>query len=324
MPKILKNQTGSDVTLKDVGQTVPASGNLTISIDRYTDYAESPDTEAKINDATLVMNDGADDLSAADGVDHLKFPEKEMKSKRHLGKKNHIDGLELSFNTVAKIDIAAGHCRDDGNDKWLELSSTKTVDLSTSGTNGLDTGSEAADTWYFAWIIKNPTTKSVDGLISLSATAPTMPSGYTLKRRVGSFRNNASSDILLFLQLCDGRVREYQYYDTIPNLRVLNSGSATTPTSIDISNFIPSTNIAVNFATQFDNIGGADSDFGVVDNPGPIALKRIRRVRYGIVLTEKATDKFWIILNGATAVDYKVSQSSNDFGVIVIGYKEKI
>ena len=48
-----------------------------------------------------------------------------------------------------------------------------TVDITVSGVNGLDTGSEAASTWYYIWVIYNGTT--VAGLLSTSATAPTMP-----------------------------------------------------------------------------------------------------------------------------------------------------
>src|SRR4030095_5740620 len=57
-----------------------------------------------------------------------------------------------------------------------------TVNTATVGANGLDTGVLAATTWYSLWVIWNGTTTS--GLISLSATAPTMPGGYTHKARV--------------------------------------------------------------------------------------------------------------------------------------------
>lgn len=58
--------------------------------------------------------------------------------------------------------------------------------FATAGANGIDVGaanSQAAGQWYSVWVIWNGTT--VAGLLSLSATAPTMPSGYTHKARVG-------------------------------------------------------------------------------------------------------------------------------------------
>jgi len=58
-----------------------------------------------------------------------------------------------------------------------------TVNLDTSGANGLDNGSLAANTGYFLYVIYNgPVTA---GLASTSATAPVMPSGYTYKALVG-------------------------------------------------------------------------------------------------------------------------------------------
>jgi len=61
-----------------------------------------------------------------------------------------------------------------------------TIDIETSGANGLDTGTEAVDTLYYIWLIYNPTTDTIAGLASLSPSSPTMPSGYTYKYLVSS------------------------------------------------------------------------------------------------------------------------------------------
>lgn len=66
-----------------------------------------------------------------------------------------------------------------------------TISSGTSGVNGLDTGTVAASTWYSVWVIYNGTTTA--GLMSLSATAPTLPSGYTYKARVGWVRTSATA-----------------------------------------------------------------------------------------------------------------------------------
>lgn len=66
--------------------------------------------------------------------------------------------------------------------------------LSASGANGLDTGTSAASTWYSVWVIYNPATTTTAGLFSLSSTAPTMPSGYTMKARVGWVRSDATGN----------------------------------------------------------------------------------------------------------------------------------
>lgn len=78
-----------------------------------------------------------------------------------------------------------------------------TVDITTSGAGGLDTGSVAASTWYFHWVIFSPTTNTASCLDSISSTTPTMPSGYTFKARVGANQTDASAN------KCFARVQQY-------------------------------------------------------------------------------------------------------------------
>lgn len=79
------------------------------------------------------------------------------------------------------------------------------IDITSSGVDGLDTGAEAGSTWYYIWVIWNATTSTASGLLSLSATAPTMPAGYTYKALVGSVRNGApggtATDFMRFWQV---------------------------------------------------------------------------------------------------------------------------
>lgn len=113
--------------------------------------------------------------------------------------RGHIDGLTLTYNSTTLLSIAAGQCADSTGARLLSLSAfTKTLQASGSwtagsGNNGLDTGARAASTWYHVFVISDSTGATVDVLFSLSATAPTMPSGYTLFRRVGSFYTTASA-----------------------------------------------------------------------------------------------------------------------------------
>lgn len=96
----------------------------------------------------------------------------------------------------SQIDIDADWViLEDSNSEIFKATTVNlTADIAASGANGLDIGSEAADTWYYLWVIYNGTT--VASLISASSTAPTMPTGYTFKGLVGAVRNNASSNFL--------------------------------------------------------------------------------------------------------------------------------
>ena len=150
-----------------------------------------------------------------------------------------IYGLKLRYNSASQIYIDEGYCRSDDDTENILVSSTITVNITSSGANGLDTGSEASNTWYYVWIIKNTTSGAVAGLLSTSSSSPTLPSGYTKKRRIGSVRNDGSSDLLNFNMIGNGSVREY-VYDPIWNT-VLNNGTATGWTDLDCSYFVPAT-----------------------------------------------------------------------------------
>ena len=106
-----------------------------------------------------------------------------------------FSALSLSATgTGAGVSVTAGEVllRSAGGVPKLASSVSLTVDTSTVGANGLDTGTLAASTWYAVWVIWNGTTTA--GLISLSATSPTMPSGYTHKARVGWIRTDGTAN----------------------------------------------------------------------------------------------------------------------------------
>lgn len=123
-----------------------------------------------------------------------------------------ISGLTLANNdtdAANDIDIAAGTATVTDGASWYVVTTTgltKRLDASWAvGTNagGLDTGAEANSTWYHVWLIQRSDTGVVDALFSTSATAPTMPTNYDRKRRIGAVRNDGSGNILPFTQLRD-------------------------------------------------------------------------------------------------------------------------
>ena len=76
-----------------------------------------------------------------------------------------------------------------------------TLDLTVSGANGLDTGTEAVSTWYHLWVIHNPTANSTAGLFSSSSTAPTLPTGYSHYAYVGAAYNESTGDLMSLTQV---------------------------------------------------------------------------------------------------------------------------
>jgi hypothetical protein len=69
-----------------------------------------------------------------------------------------------------------------------------------TGNGSLDTGAIANTTWYHAYLIQRVDTGVVDVLCSLSATTPTLPTNYTLFRRIGAMLTDGSAHWVLFTQ----------------------------------------------------------------------------------------------------------------------------
>ena len=82
-----------------------------------------------------------------------------------------------------------------------DVTGSITADLSKSGFNGLDTGSEASDTGYYMYVICKDEGLLPGLLFSTSNTGPTMPTGYTYRSQpIWFVANDGSSNILEFKQ----------------------------------------------------------------------------------------------------------------------------
>lgn len=126
---------------------------------------------------------GAPGAAGADGASVVALT-RNLIAKNNSGTPNSI--MDVTADTVVLMNAS--------NASYVANSVSISINIASSGANGLDTGAEAGNTWYYLWIIYNGST--VAGLISTSATAPTMPSGYTYKALIGAVRNDGSSNFV--------------------------------------------------------------------------------------------------------------------------------
>lgn len=134
------------------------------------------------------------------------------------GHKNLIG--QWSSNTTTTYTADQVILTNSSNSPFLVNGLSISLNTATSAAGGLDTGSTAANTWYYVFTIYNGTT--VNSLMSLSATSPTLPSGYTYFARISSLRLDGSKNIVGFFQ----RGSEFQYLvgDNLAGLPELISG----------------------------------------------------------------------------------------------------
>lgn len=161
-------------------------------------------------------------------------------------------GLKIITTSVTAGTITAAELvLEDGSGFTYRASAVNvSYSITSSGANGLDTGTEANSTWYYEWIIYNPSTLTVASLLSLSATAPTMPSGYTAKARVGAIYNDASGNLRFKLQY-DKRAQIVVGTNPTktPIMASGGAGSVTTPTwvAVAVGSFVPPTASEIHF-----------------------------------------------------------------------------
>lgn len=149
-------------------------------------------------------------------------------------------------NPTYQIDIDADSVilTDASYDQYRADSVNLTVDLTVSGANGLDAGSEANLTWYHLWVIYNGST--VAGLLSTSATAPTMPSGYTYKGYVGAIYNDSGGDFI--------NISQRNFSVACEPVIDVNAGTAVAYTSVTVT--APSTATTLHGYLQADEASG--------------------------------------------------------------------
>ena len=195
----------------------------------------------------------------------------------------HASCTGLSASIAMSCDLVTLR---DANGGYIELAAVSlTLNTAGSGANGLDTGTLAISTWYNKYIIYNPTTGTVAALCSLSATAPTMPSGYTHWVRMGAFRTDASgSKYPLSYQwinlIACPKVAAGSNLTGLPVMSSGIQGSVTVPTwvGIAVAAFAPPTAPRIKVLQRVDSgtvmvaPNNAYGAYSSTTNPPPIAM----------------------------------------------------
>ena len=158
--------------------------------------------------------------------------------------------ISVAFDELALEDASGGGVK--------IVSFSGTANIANSGAGGLDTGSAMPGYIYYVWMIYNPSAGGTPAVMfSLSSTAPTMPSGYTFKARVGAANYVTLFTITGFHRMVQyGRRAQYVVTPSSPTevLETVNSGATGTinsttfsGTSTTVTGFIPATAVRFSF-----------------------------------------------------------------------------
>ena len=113
-----------------------------------------------------------------------------------------------------------------------------TIATGTVGAGGLDTGTLAAATWYAVWLIAKAD-GTVAGLLSTSANAPALPTGYIFKVRLGWVRTSSGAASLLGTLQLGSRVQYVYGGVNVPVLPVITSGVTSSYVPCSVTSVVP-------------------------------------------------------------------------------------
>lgn len=158
--------------------------------------------------------------------------------------KGYFFGFTMANNSGAPnttVDVGAGSASDSTGAVDINLTSTFSGILQASGAwaagsgqNKLDTGARANSTWYHVYSIRKTSDATGDILFSLSPTAPTVPTGYSGFRRIGSVQTDGSGNIIQFINVGRLFLRKTPANDAAGSLPINTDSSITLTLSVPL------------------------------------------------------------------------------------------
>jgi hypothetical protein len=229
-----------------------------------------------------------------------------------------INGALASFGSTSQVIIGkAGQASSAGNISWTgEL----TAALNASGAGGLDTGSEAANTWYAVYAIGDSSgSNNPAALFSASFSSPSLPSGYDQQALVWAVKNDGSSEIIKFYQSGKGSKRRCWYDYGTNNLRVVDAGNSTAWAQVDCSAYAPPVVDLVHLQVKFETgTKGAATDDVRVRRNGASSSQAAPAV--GVKSGDSAAFQIPMICDDDQKLEYKVDNSKNKTTIVVRGW----
>lgn len=226
--------------------------------------------------------------------------------------RSYLAGLTLSTaGASTTMTIAAGQAAESANAVLMTLASSigKTTSAWAVGTGngGIDTGAIANSTWYHFYLIMRPDTSVVDVVFSTNATTPTLPTNYTLYRRVGSGLTNGSAQWTKFIQ--DGELFELDI--PVADISATNPGTSAVSATLTVPlgvNVIAWVLAAVNNVSTT-NMTLLLSDPAVTDTTPSFANGFFSLITEDAGATRATSADFHIRTNTSKQIRYRINAS---------------
>lgn len=237
----------------------------------------------------------------------------------------YVNNATIAYGSNTTLTVAAGQVRDSTDTQDLTLSSSTTINAAVNGINGLDTGALGNNKCYAVFIIADPTGVQVTGtILSLSATAPLLPFGYGLFRRIGWVFTDGSSHFLKFYQIGSGGSSSRTYYYDSP-VSVLSGGSSATFAAVSLVNAVPLINGVAVFLNASYTPAVAGNTTSIRPTGSSAAANASPVILSGVVVSKAqdfaAIKTVALVSSSLPSIDYVV-QSSDALSLSVAGFED--
>lgn len=221
----------------------------------------------------------------------------------------YVQDLPISVASNTTLTIGTGKCRDDSDSYDMVSEAAITLNAAVAGANGIDTGSFAASKMYYIYLIMDTSgAKSIAALMSLSLTAPVLPTGYNKKRWIGVAASDSSTHFILLHQSGKDKSRVYSYDEPVS---AIAAGTEATFTAVSLAEKIPAIS-NTRFTALADFVPNAADDAAYIRAGGSAATNG--KVIYGCVASKKSSaelDLVAILVTSAPSISYKVTASGS-------------
>lgn len=235
---------------------------------------------------------------------------------------SYVNGLTASFKTVTALTLNPGACSDSLNNIDMVVSTALTIDSAIVGVNGLDTGTLTATKIYYVHVIGDSNGfYQPAGLLSLSATAPTLPFGYDSFRMVDIKATNATPNFIL--SYTNGYYEDREFVYDAPAL-VLNAGSAATATAVSLVNVVaPLGTPMVNFTASITPVAVTGAGDSVTLIPTGSSSAGYAKLSGSVAAKAQIADLQCLafVASAIPSVDYLVTDAGDSASLWVKSYK---
>ena len=238
----------------------------------------------------------------------------------------YVDGLGMTWVSTSAISIASGAARDSSNINDIISKSAISVVTSKVGPGGLDAGTVADNTFYAVYLLGDSTQYSpTSAILSANLTAPLIPLGYDMYRRVGYILTDGTPHVLNFWQAIQSGKSRDMYYDV--NITISTNLTADAWATLSLATAVPGAFQTNVFLLANQNSGTTSVQVMIFRPTGSSSTNGIAAVTLG------ASDAYgWIVplvtvcgvSAGVAKIDYELEDAQNQSSLFVCGYTDQL